>query len=436
MDLGGAGALLVENTNRNLYTYTWGSDKRLTAEINAFSISNRDNIALSDLGVENDDERQAVINNIHGAGKSWVMADVIHSEPAVVLYDTNGDERLDGDDDALVYVGTNGAVMHAFRDSNGEELWGFIPPQQLGRLKRLGDDSNVHDYFIDGPPNPISYTIDGVPVKALIFGERRGGSNYYALDISAYDNPIFKYTVSADVLGENAERLGQSWGRPQFVSIATGADTTAEVLLLPGGYDTHQDAEAPTAGDTRGRAVFSVAADNGMLSTFKFYNDGESSDMTHSIVDVVGVDLDAPVDGRSWYGRPDLGVWLPYDDGDLMLRLQASMAAPAEEPGDPWPGSARLARLHPNPVGSDAVIRYTVGPGRHGMPRHVSLRVYDALGRLVAVPADHHASAGTYTLRWTPESGTGGRLPAGVYVVRLRADGPASADATRVVIVR
>ena len=306
VDLGGAGALLVENTNRNLYTYTWGSEKRLTAEINAFSISNRDNIALSDLGVENDDERQAVINNIHGAGKNWVMADVIHSEPAVVLYDTNGDEKLDGDDDALVYVGTNGGVMHAFRDSNGEELWGFIPPQQLGRLKRLGDDSNVHDYFIDGPPNPISYTIDGVPVKALIFGERRGGSNYYALDISAYDNPIYKYTVSADVLGENAERLGQSWGRPQFVSIATSADTTAEVLLLPGGYDTHQDAEAPSAGDTRGRAVFSVVADNGMLSTFIFYNDGESSDMTHSIVDVVGVDLDGDDITESIYA-PDLG---------------------------------------------------------------------------------------------------------------------------------
>jgi hypothetical protein len=151
---------------------------------------------------------------------------------------------------------------------------------------------------------------------------------------------------------------------------------------------------------------------------------------------LVGVDLDAPTDGRSWYGRPDLGVWLPYDDGDLMLRLQASMAAPAEGPGDPWPSSVRLAWLHPNPVTSDAMIRYTVGPGRYGMLRHVSVRVYDALGRLVAVPADHHVPAGTHTLRWTPQSGTGGRLPAGVYVVRLRADGPASTDAARLVVLR
>jgi type IV pilus assembly protein PilY1 len=306
VDQGGAGALLVKNSDRNLYTYTGGSDKRLTAEINAFTISNKDNIALADLGVENDDERQAVIKNILGVGKNWVMADVIHSKPAVVRYDTNGDEKMDGDDDAIVYVGTNGAVMHAFQDSTGEELWGFIPPQQLGRLKRLGDGSNAHDYFIDGPPVPISYTDDGVPVKVLIFGERRGGSNYYALDISAYDNPIFKYTINDSVLGENAERLGQSWGRPQFASIATSADTTAQVLLIPGGYDIHQDAETPLACDTKGRAVFSVVADSGMPGTFKFYNEGESSDMTYSIVDVAGVDLDGDGITESIYA-PDLG---------------------------------------------------------------------------------------------------------------------------------
>ncbi len=155
-----------------------------------------------------------------------------------------------------------------------------------------------------------------------------------------------------------------------------------------------------------------------------------------AVAPLVGVDIDAPVDERSWYGRPDLGVWVPYDDGDLMLRLQARMSTPAEDQCDPWPYSVRLSWLRPNPVRADATIQYSVGPGRHGTQRHVSLRVYDALGRLVAVPADHYAASGTYTLRWTPESCSTGRLPAGMYVLRLVADGPMSTDARRLVIVR
>jgi type IV pilus assembly protein PilY1 len=306
VDLGGAGAFLVDRGSRNLYTYQGGADTNLTAPVNAFSISNKDNIALSVLGVADDDERQAVINDIHGVAKEWVMGDVLHFEPTVVYYDTNGDNQIDTSDDALIYVGTNGGVMHAFSDSNGEELWGFIPPQQLGRLKLLSDKHHDHEYFIDGPPAVMTYEIDGAVKKTLVLGERRGGSNYYALDITTYNEPIWMYRVGNDILGEDGEPLGQSWGRPQFATIATGSTGSAEVLLLPGGYDTNQDAKEPADTDTKGRAVFSVIANSGMLGSFKFYNDGENSDMNHCIVDLAGVDAD--VDGMtdSIYA-PDLG---------------------------------------------------------------------------------------------------------------------------------
>lgn len=308
VDLGGAGARLVNNTSRNLYTYLDGdgADPRLNAAVNAFSKDNGDNITVALLGAENSDHKDDIIDDIHGVDKAWGMGDVLHSEPVVVHYDTNGDHKSDEDDDALIYVGTNGGVMHAFWESSGEELWGFIPPQQLGRLKRLSDDVNVHDFFIDGPPAVVDYEINGVSKKALVFGERRGGSNYYALDISVPDNPIWKYRIGEDILGEGAEQLGQSWGRPQLASIATGPGAAAKVLLLPGGYDTNQDAEKPAETDAKGRAVFSVVAESGVLSSFLFYNGGDSYDMTHSIVDLAGVDTDGDGITNSIYA-PDLG---------------------------------------------------------------------------------------------------------------------------------
>ena len=312
-DQGGAGALLVGNANRNLYTYieTSGSDTRLTASINAFSKSNSDGLTPALLGVIDDKARNGVVDDVRGTGKTWIMADVIHSNPVVVPYDTDGDGLIGPADDGLVFVGTNGGVLHAFLDSSGEELWGFIPPPQLGRLKLLSETTGAHHDFIDGAATTFNVgTDDGTTQKMLVFGERGGGSNYYLLDITSIDQPQWLYRIDENHLGgESGERLGQSWGRPQLVKMATSGDTSEEVLLFPGGYDPHQDRNDPGKGDSMGRAVFSVVPRSGALADFCFYNDpasGQNNDMTHSIVDLVGVDTNGDGITNSIYA-PDLG---------------------------------------------------------------------------------------------------------------------------------
>lgn len=354
VSLGGAGALLTQHPSRKLYTYLSGEDNNLTAGINAFSIDNKENIPLTTLGVVSDDQRQAIINDIHGVGKEWRMGDVLHSEPVIVHYDTNGDNQVDKDDDALIFVGTNGGVMHAFRDSDGMEEWGFIPPHHLGRLRQLSDDDNAHDYFVDGPPVVVTHGAGGSEKKLLIFGDRRGGSTYTALDITLYDTPLWKYSIDEDILGEDVEKLGQSWGRPQLAKIAASSMTTLKVLLLPGGYDTNQDVAVPADRDTRGRAVFSVELESGRLGPFQFYNEGEGSDMTHCIVDLVGVDPDGDGIVNSIYA-PDLngnmfaftdkdanGSWrklrLFYASGDGMHRKIFHAPDVVRIHGDPLPG--------------------------------------------------------------------------------------------------
>ena len=37
----------------------------------------------------------------------------------------------------VVIAGSNNGILHAFRTSDGEELWGYIPPVLLGNLERI-----------------------------------------------------------------------------------------------------------------------------------------------------------------------------------------------------------------------------------------------------------------------------------------------------------
>ncbi len=293
--------------SRKVYTYT-GTQPLLTDASNAFAGANTA-ITKAMLDVATDAERLSVINNV----RQGEFGDIIHSEPAVVEYDTK----------TVIFVGANDGLLHCIDDDTGAELWSFVPPDQFGRLKRLGEAD--HDYFIDG--SPIVYYTPGQ--KILVIGSRRGGDYYTALDITNYSAPRFLYQIKPDILDPNPannpdtdtyERLGQSWARPERVTVATGSSvtttgcaldyavTTADVFLMAGGYDNNQDLETPSAGDSVGRAVFAVHTATGqLLSGLKFSPATHSSlGMTHSVIDVSGFDHDGDgIVSRIYFG--DLG---------------------------------------------------------------------------------------------------------------------------------
>ncbi len=300
--------LLIDSpAARHLYTYT-GLASDLTHSANAFEDANV-NITLGDLGVATSTERTDLFNMVH-QGR---LGDIIHSEPAVVHYpDPDGNPATD-DAKTIIFSGSNDGVLHAFDDDDGSELWGFVAPSQLGRLKLLNNDD--HDYFIDGSPS-VYY---GSSQKIMIVGERRGGHNYVALDITAHDAPAWLYSIGATALDPNPtnnpdtdsyELLGQSWNRPQTVTVATDVTTSEtgipptcsvtvtndvqDVFLIPGGYDNNQDLDTPGATDAVGRALFAVRVADGQLVSGLNFNaiDHTSLGMTHSIVDVSGIDHD------------------------------------------------------------------------------------------------------------------------------------------------
>ncbi len=298
---GGAGEKLAADIeagdSRNIYTYTGTADRTLTAAANEFSTGNAALNSAAYTGLT-----ASVIGAVrHESDNSWPLGSFLHSQPLVAHYDDNDDGV---DDHSMIYAGANDGMLHCFDDNDGKEKWGFIPRDLLDDLAALEAPTSLL-YYVDGTPVLYMYDHDSSVAtpekKMIIFGERRGGYHYTALDVSDYDSPLLKYEIAPDILGGGTKSLGQSWGKPQPCKMVnsvivddkgTPADLTddqpvsitKDVFMMIGGYDDNQDSLTPAASDNKGRAVFALDSQSGALfSRFNFNVDTFAS-MTHSII--------------------------------------------------------------------------------------------------------------------------------------------------------
>lgn len=149
-------------------------------------------------------------------------------------------------------------------DGTGEELWAFIPPNLLAKLKDLNGEQL--QFFVDGSPKVyIGKDTSGNDVKYLIFGLRRGGNRYIALDITNHYEPKWLWEISPSTSG--FEELGQTWSTPQIGKIKYGSESVWSeiwVFFIGGGYDENQDLANP-GNDTKGRAIYIVDVLTGNL---------------------------------------------------------------------------------------------------------------------------------------------------------------------------
>lgn len=273
---GGVGAVLQQSNilARNLYTYTGtgtGSlgSLDLTAGGQAFSKSNAA-ITPEMLGLEAPDntaaERDALIDYVYGVDiydndddgdvtetRSWILGDIIHSVPLIVNYDTSGTN-------ALIIVGANDGMLHAFDDATGAEVWAFIPPDVLGSLNKLRPgQSATHPFFVDASPKVYNHPNGS---KTLVFGLGRGGRAYYGLDISNKHAPRLLWRVNDQTSGY--AELGLTMSTPAVTKFA-GANG-APAAVVGAGYDEYYDDPAVTAAnstDAMGRALYVIDLANG-----------------------------------------------------------------------------------------------------------------------------------------------------------------------------
>lgn len=280
-----------DNTVRKVITNATATTL-LTDASNAVSIANIDNLPKELFG------DSAMLDGLHQKLINWTrgldaqdedgdgqtddvrqfVADPLHSVPHLVIYgksseDVDAPESAD-DLDTTVFFGDNQGFIHAVNGNTGETYFSFIPKDLLRNQQVLMENSNSvtqRVYGMDG--SIISWSHDENDDgeisaddgdKVFIYsGMRRGGRNYYALDVTDRQSPELLWEIKGGS-GSFAE-LGQSWSRPVKTKLRTGKNTVREVVVFSGGYDPAQDDVTVRTADSMGRAVFIVDASTGEL---------------------------------------------------------------------------------------------------------------------------------------------------------------------------
>lgn len=351
--------------------------------------------------------------------RAMIHNDVLHSKPAVINYNRFGDDH-----DVMVYYGSNDGIFRAvkggFQSSPGEpapgaEVWGFIPPEFFGRLKRLRNNdpiigsANKKPYFADGSIGTyiLDLNNDGIldaeagDLVYLYISARRGGRLIYALDVSDPENPRFLWKRDSTFSGFT--ELGYTWSTLEVVTdlaassnpvlvFGAGYDPTAEDV--PPGDITAVSSDAVTAGTaiyqrSMGRGVFMVDALTGEVLWQAGPGRHEADSGTHPYLTVEGMDYSVPsgitivknrngsVRDRGYFGDTGGNVWrIDMADSDVNNWTVTKLAAIADT--SDIPNGLRKFLYAPDVVygsGYDAVLMGS-GDREHPMDIQVENRMY------------------------------------------------------------
>src|SRR2546427_1514610 len=202
--------------------------------------------------------------------RSWKLGDIFHSTPVLVtppllaLNDSSYQafKQANANRTRVLIAGANDGMLHAFRESDGVELWAYIPEELLDDLQTATVTFGVHPYFVDGSPIAADIKISGAWSTIVVFGLRRGGTSYNALDITDTTTPNYMWTFTDP-------KMGETWSEPAFGKVKIGS-LERYVAFVGGGYNTAQN-------NASGKAFFVIDVETG-AKLWEDYNDGTTLD--------------------------------------------------------------------------------------------------------------------------------------------------------------
>lgn len=309
VELGGAGGLIYNAVPANIGLLDSGevtsanfrTIKTSLDGTNLITVAT-DTLTNANLGVSDDEDRYKIVNFLYGyaydahdatsaasAGglaetgspviKRWPLGPIVHSEPILVDY-LNNDGSLNK---RYIAVGANDGMLHVFDDSDGSEIYAFVPPAVLTVLKQY-DPTNTQKkvYTVDGPPVIVKKSGGD---RLLVFGLRRGGRAYYALNITNTSpaNWSLEWVIEPSTDCGSGDtcfaELGQSWSRMVQTRIQTGANAYKNVLIFGGGYDAGEDRSdendytlSDSHASAMGRGIFIIDTDTGLPVADALFN--------------------------------------------------------------------------------------------------------------------------------------------------------------------
>jgi type IV pilus assembly protein PilY1 len=253
----------VIKTVTSVSTSTSGTSTTGTGTLSSFDKSNA-GLTYTKLGVANSTERDQVIDFLRGVDvtdedndtnitedRAWKLGDIFHSTPVLVtppvlaLNDSSYQsfKSAQATRTKILIAGANDGMLHAIRESDGAEIWAFIPPDLLDNLQTLTAKSGEHLFFVDASPIAVDIKVSGAWKTIVVFGLRRGGKFYYALDITDTTSPSFLWSFTDS-------RMAETWSEPAIGKVnISGTDTY--VMFVGGGYDTNTN-------NASGKAFFAV----------------------------------------------------------------------------------------------------------------------------------------------------------------------------------
>ena len=210
----------------------------------------------------------------------FTFHDPLHGSPVAITYGGSEADPL-----VKLFVGTNDGALRMINAHNGIEEWVFLPQDMLRQQIQLRANANGdHIYGLDMVPavwlfdeNEDGIIMDNDFVR-LIIGQRRGGPNYYAVDVTP-DSELTDKTATGDIVPELMWRIDggesefpgmlQSWSRPVLSSIRVGTATTNEsevktLIAFGGGYHEVQD-DGFFGPSSVGNAIYLADAETGEL---------------------------------------------------------------------------------------------------------------------------------------------------------------------------
>ncbi|WP_232410967.1 pilus assembly protein [Methylophilus sp. 5] len=188
-------------------------------------------------------ERLATLGDISQSRPAYFKAsNVDYLDPGYKAYKAARKSQPSG----TVYVGANDGMLHAFNADNGNELWAFIPTPVIANLANLADKeygSNYHTNYVNGSPVVTDVCVSSCSSESavwrtiLISGLNGGGRGYFALDVTAPEDPVLLWEFYAQASGTNST-LGYTFGNPLVTKMQDGR----WVVLLTSGYNNGTNA--------------------------------------------------------------------------------------------------------------------------------------------------------------------------------------------------
>jgi len=222
------------------------------------------------------------------AARHWLLGEVMHSRPLALNYGaTSGYSPTNPN--IRVMFGSGEGVFHIVENTDtrgrqtGRELFGFYPRESLTGIRwrrEPGSASATRHHGVDGAPVVLKHdrnrdgTLDHTDGDTawVYFGLRRGGSSYFALDVSDPDAlPRLMWKISSTV-GGDFDALGMTFSTPVVGKVNYGG-ASEDVVIFAGGYHGGWNADYSARigkdggadDDAVGNAIYIVSARTGEL---------------------------------------------------------------------------------------------------------------------------------------------------------------------------